>query len=279
MMILDTTVASTARPVTPLGILTEKLAHLLHQAQALSLPPQMIEELQQSWQLASGLDPYLVTHTTAESSAMALLAIRTAEENWSQRFAAGDTQVPLEQEMLSGHVEGQTLKLFIHMVQAKKVLEIGMFTGYSALAMAEALPAEGQLIACEVDTYVAEFAQTAFKESPHGTKIRVAIGPALDTLKQLAAAGETFDFVFLDADKGNYVAYFETLLDTNLLPINRFMAVDNTLFQGQVYLPPNQRTANGQAIAQFNQVVAADPRVEQVILPLRDGLTLLRRIS
>jgi caffeoyl-CoA O-methyltransferase len=279
MITLDTNVESTARPVTPLSILAEKLANLLQQCHTLSLPPQVLAELQQSWQLASRLDPYLVTHTTAESSAMALLATRTAEENWSQRFAEGATQVPLEQEMLSGHVEGQTLKLFIHMLQAKKVLEIGMFTGYSALAMAEALPADGQLIACEVDAYVAEFAQAAFQESPHGAKIRAVLGPALDTLKQLAAAGETFDFVFLDADKAGYVAYFETLLNTNLLPVGRFMAVDNTLFQGQVYLPPEQRTANGQAIAQFNQIVAADPRVEQVILPLRDGLTLIRRVS
>ena len=181
--------------------------------------------------------------------------------------------------MLSGHIEGQTLKMFVYMLKAKHVLEIGMFTGYSALAMAEALPEDGRLIACEVDQYVSDFALECFAQSPHGNKIRVEVGPALDTLHKLADNHETFNLVFIDADKKEYVDYLKLLLDRGLLAPDGIIAVDNTLLQGQPYLTPQQRTPNGEAIARFNRVVAEEPRVEQVLLPLRDGLTLIRRTN
>lgn len=266
------------RPVTPLGILAEHLEILLRQTENGTECTELRERLYQAWQLAAGLDPYLQACTSPESEALAALAQQTAAEAWNQHFSAGTTVRPLEQEMLSGHIEGQALKMFIHMIRARHVLEIGMFTGYSALAMAEALPADGKLIACEVDPYAAAIAEASFQASPHGAKIQIELGSALETLCRLADAGETFDFVFIDADKREYIAYFQTLLSTNLLPPGSFIAVDNTLLQGQPYLPSEQRSRHGEAIAQFNQVVATDPRVEQVLLPLRDGLTLIRRI-
>jgi caffeoyl-CoA O-methyltransferase len=269
-----------ARPVTPLGILAQQLESLVQEVnQHTDLPAELKAKLNFAWHLAAGLDPYLEECTTPESAALTALAKRTSIEAWAQRFKEGSTVRPLEQEMLSGHVEGQALKMFIHMTKAKRVLEIGMFTGYSALAMAEALPADGELVACEVDPYTAEFGEATFSASPHGKKIRVELGSALVTLDKLAEAEESFDFVFIDADKKEYVQYFQTLLDKNLLKEEGFICVDNTLLQGEVYLPIGQRTANGEAIAQFNRVVAADRRVEQVLLPLRDGLTLIRRAS
>ncbi len=104
------------------------------------------------------MNPYLDDCTTEESAALANLAQKTAKEDWSKRFSDGETVRQLEQEMLSGHIEGQTLKLFVSMMGAKRILEVGMFTGYSALAMAEALPEDGSILACEVDQYVADFA-------------------------------------------------------------------------------------------------------------------------
>jgi caffeoyl-CoA O-methyltransferase len=265
------------RPVTPLTILAFELKIILEMLNKESVSPELTAKLNQAYQMAAGLDPYLEESTTQESPALANLAIKTASVAWDDRFHDGVTVRHLEQEMLSGHVEGQTLKMFVRMIQAKRVLEIGMFTGYSALAMAEALPEDGCLVACEVDPHAAEIAQLAFAESPHGSKIRIELGSALETLHKLAAAGESFDFVFIDADKQEYVAYFQTLLDSNLLTPCSYICIDNTLFQGQVYLPQSQRTPNGQAIANFNSVVAADKRVEQVLLPLRDGLTLIRK--
>ncbi|KAF3889392.1 MULTISPECIES: O-methyltransferase [Nostocales] len=266
-----------ARPVTPLGILAKQLETVLLTLDG-KTSSQLAAEIDVAYRLSAGLDPYLEECTTSESPALAALAEKTACEAWGQRFDEGTTVRELEQEMLSGHVEGQILKMFVYMTKAKKILEIGMFTGYSALAMAEALPSDGELVACEIDQYTAEFARSAFQASPHGEKIRVEVGGALEILQKLAADGQKFDFVFVDADKKEYVKYFHTLLEKDLLVPGGFICVDNTLLQGQVYLSPENRTPNGEAIANFNRTVADDPRVEQVLLPLRDGLTIIRRI-
>lgn len=265
------------RPVTPVGILAAKLESLTQKmAQIEHLDPAFKAELHQAYELANGLDPYLDRCTTPESPALAALVERTQSEDWSKRFADGETVRHLEQEMVSGHVEGQFLKFLIHLTQARRVLEIGMFTGYSALAMAEALPADGEVVACEVDTYAAEFAQRCFNESPAGHKISVKVAPALETMQQLAANGEVFDLVFIDADKAGYLDYLNLLLTTGLLAPHGSIYADNTLMQGQPYV--SETTPNGIAIANFNQAVADDPRVEQVLIPLRDGITLIRRV-
>jgi caffeoyl-CoA O-methyltransferase len=267
------------RPVTPMGILAAKLENLVQQIGSIESIDRTIQaELQQAYELATGLDPYLEGCTTPESPALAALVKRTQSEDWSKRFSDGETVGQLEQEMLCGQVEGQALKFLVHLTKARRVLEIGMFTGYSALAMAEALPSDGIVVACEVDAYVAEFAQQCFKESVAGSKISVQVDPALATMQRLATAGEVFDLVFIDADKAGYLDYLELLLTTGLLAPDGLICADNTLMQGQPYLS-GTATANGIAIAKFNEVVAKDPRVEQVLLPLRDGLSLIRRIS
>lgn len=262
-----------ARPVTPLGILT---AHLQAAIAQLQNSEDATESVQKALELAIGLEEYVNACTTSESKDLKAIAEKTQREPWDQRFSDGETVRHLEQEMLSGHVEGQFLKMLVHMTRASRILDIGMFTGYSALAMAEALPINGVLVACEVDEYVAGFAQELFDQSLHGAKIQIKLAPAIETLKQLAEQGESFDFVFIDADKREYVQYFQLLLDSGLLKPDGFICVDNTLLQGQPYL--KERSPNGSAIAQFNQVVADDPRVEQVLVPLRDGVTLIRRV-
>lgn len=270
----------TPRPITPLGILVEHLQTTLKSVEENpSVPAEIAANLQKALRLAAGLDPYVSECTTEESPALAEISKKTSQETWSDRFAEGATVRQLEQEMLSGHLEGQLLKMFVRMTRAKRVLEIGMFTGYSALAMAEALPGDGQLVACEVDPYVADFARSLFQNSPHGERIRIEVGAALETLRKLAAAREEFDLVFVDADKTEYVQYFEILLNHSLLAPNGLICVDNTLLQGQPYLPSEERTKNGEAIAQFNHVVKNDSRVEQVLLPVRDGLTIIRQVA
>ena len=161
-------------------------------------------------------------------------------------------------------------------------LPIGVFdSGVGGLtvlkAIAEALPENGSLLACEVDPYVAQFAQDCFAASPHGKKIKVQVAPAIETMNRLVEQGASFDLVFIDADKGGYIDYFNLLLDSNLLSPDGFICVDNTLMQGQPYLPEAQQSANGKAIARFNRFVAEDPRVEQVMIPMRDGITLIKR--
>lgn len=267
----------TARPVTPLGILVEQLEMIVQKSENEQLSSNFKELLTQTYQLAAGIDPYLEDCTTSESEALANLAKETQEEDWSKRFSDGETVRALEQEMLSGHIEGQLLKILTSLTGAKRILEVGMFTGYSALAIAEAIPDDGYVIACEVDEYVSQFAKNCFAKSPHGKKIQVRVAPALETMKQLIDEEESFDLVFIDADKKEYIAYLELLLESSLLSEKGFICVDNTLLQGQPYLPQNKRSANGQAIAEFNRFVAEDSRVEQVLVPIRDGFTIIKR--
>jgi caffeoyl-CoA O-methyltransferase len=264
--------AAPARPVTPASILAADLERLVRHVDRLGgVDPELDAGLRAAAELAAGLDPYLERCTTPESAALARLAERTRAEDWSRHGAGA-----LEQEMLSGHVEGQALKMLVHLAGARRVLEIGMFTGYSALAMAEALPEDGRVVACEIDAGVAAFAQRCFDESGSGARIDVRVGPALATLSGLATAGEVFDLVFLDADKGGYLDYLTAVLDSGLLAPHGVVCVDNTLMQGQPWCS-GEPAPNGRAIVRFNEAVAADPRVEQVLLPLRDGLTLIRR--
>ena len=267
-----------ARPVTPMSILTDMLARLDERADSLvGLDPSLRLDLRAAAELAHGLDPYLERWTSPESPALNELATATQAEDWNRH--AGRTAVGhLEQEMLSGHLEGQLLKMLVHSLRARRVLEIGLFTGYSALAMAEALPADGEVIACEIDPDVAAFARRRLRESPSGAKVDVRVGPAGTTLAELASSGEVFELVFIDADKAGYLDYVDAVLNTGLLAPHGLICVDNTLMQGQPWRP-EVATANGVAIEAFNRAVAADCRVEQVIIPLRDGVTLIRRVD
>jgi caffeoyl-CoA O-methyltransferase len=266
------TAPGSPRPVTPVGIVAAALDEVLAQAERGPLDDDALARLRTARDLAAGLDPYLERCTTPESPALAALARRTAEHDW--RSHPGTTG--LEQEMLSGHVEGQFLATLVHATRARAVLEVGMFTGYSALALAEALDEGGRVVACEVDAAVAAFARESFGGA--GERIDVRVGAAADTLRALAAAGERFDLVFVDADKAGYGEYLELVLRGDLLAPHGLVVVDNTLLQGQPYAAATP-SAHGAAIAAFNDDVAADPRVEQVLVPLRDGLTLIRRAS
>lgn len=267
------------RPVTPLGILVGMLDRIVtHAADLPDCDPALRASLDEARTLAGGLERYVLACTTRESPALAELSRITAAVDWAGRFDAGDTALELEQEMLSGHLEGQFLKMLVHAMRAERILEIGMFTGYSALAMAEALPEHGRLIACEFDPFAAQVAREAFSRSPHGAKIRIELGAASVTLDRLTKECQGFDIIFIDADKAGYVRYFEAILDGGLLAPGGLICVDNTLMQGLPYMP-DRSTANGEAVARFNKVVVDDPRVEQVLLPLRDGLTLIRRVD
>lgn len=266
--------AAGPRAVTPVAILAELLKHVSDRLEGDGeVTADVRRDLRRAVDLATGLDPYLASCTTPESPALAAIAGRTRTEDWASR-RGGYTPGGLEQEMLSGHVEGQTLKLLVRLAGARRVLDIGTFTGYSALAMAEALPPDGQVIACELDPSVAAIARQSFDLSPAGARISLEIGPALATLHRLADAGEHVDIAFIDADKGGYLDYLTTLLDRDLVTPGGLICADNTLLQGEAYLPDG-RSELGTAVAAFNRSVAEDPRVEQVLLPLRDGLTLI----
>jgi caffeoyl-CoA O-methyltransferase len=168
--------------------------------------------------------------------------------------------------MQVGHLEGAFLRLLARLVRARRILEIGTFTGYSALVLAEGLPAGGRLITCDVNPETGRIARRFWNRSSHGGKIRLSLGPALQTLRALKGP---FDFIFIDADKENYIRYWDACLPK--LRRGGLIAVDNVLWSGRVLAP---RDATDRAIVAFNKRVARDRRVETVMLTLRDGVTL-----
>lgn len=172
-------------------------------------------------------------------------------------------------QMLSGQLEGTLLQFLVGISGAKRVLEIGMFTGFSAQMMAAALPDDGELITCDLNPDAEAVASKYFARNPHASKIKILMGPALETLKGVEGP---FDLVFIDADKTPYIDYYERAMC--LLADRGIIAVDNVLWSGRVLDPESD---SDRALAAFNDHVAADPRVVQVILTIRDGLTLIRK--
>ena len=198
------------------------------------------------------IEEYVERFTTPHDPLLAELSAKTAEDLGSS-------------QMLTGPVAGRFLESLVWIAQPKRVVEIGTFSGHSALSMAAALPAGGRIDACEIDPERAAFAQRYFDRSPHGSKITLHVGPALDTLGGLEGA---FDFVFIDADKEGYVDYYEAVLPR--LAERGLIVADNTLWSGRV-------VDEDSPIATFNKHVAVDPRSVQVLMSVRDGMTLIRR--
>jgi caffeoyl-CoA O-methyltransferase len=192
-------------------------------------------------------------HTEPESD----LFVRLRDETFAKM------ELP---QMQVGRIEGQFLKMLVRLVGARRVLEIGMFTGYSGLMMAEGLPDDGELITCDVDPKAEEVARRYFAESPHGHKISVRIAPALETIKTLAGP---FDLVFIDADKENYINYWNACVP--LVRKGGLIVADNVLWSGRVVAPKDDLT---RTIVEFDDVVQSDPRVENVCLTVRDGMML-----
>ena len=172
--------------------------------------------------------------------------------------------------MLSGPLEAALLRLLVLLCPARRVLEIGLFTGYSALAMASALPYDGEVLSCEKDPEAIAIAQRFFDRTPYGVKIRIRPGPALDTLEALR--GQVFDLIFLDADKENYPVYYDRALP--LLRPGGLLVADNTLWSGRVLAPT---TPADLGIAAFNRKVRNDPDMDAVLLTVRDGVTVARK--
>jgi caffeoyl-CoA O-methyltransferase len=175
-------------------------------------------------------------------------------------------------QMLTGAIEGRFLELLVWIGKARRVLEIGTYSGYSALSMAAALPPDGELITCDVWEEANEIARRYAAESPHGGKIDFRLGPALETIATLEGP---FDLVFVDADKTNYESYFHAVLP--LLAERGAIAFDNTLWSGRVLPGNDDGSAETAALRSLNEKLASDPRGVVVMLPVRDGITLFRK--
>ena len=178
----------------------------------------------------------------------------------------------LKPRMLSGHLQGRMLKMFCSMMSAKRILEIGTFTGYSALCMAEALPEDGELHTLEINDEMEEFLDEVFEKSGMAEKIHLHIGDASQIIPQLDGF---FDVVFMDGNKRHYSEYFDVVFPK--LRLGGLLIADNTLWDGHVL--EDSKDAQTVGIQKFNDKVLSDDRVERVIVPVRDGMTLIRKIK
>lgn len=211
--------------------------------------------------MRSSLDNYLISHSSLPNEAL----------DWLEKQTNIRTNYP---RMLSGSVQGELLKMLVEMTGAKRVLEIGSFTGYSAICLASGLPADGHLDALEINDELEDLMREGWEKAGVSSKITLHIGDAVETLKSLDGP---FDFVFIDANKRQYCEYFD-LVFPKLSPGGVIVA-DDVLWDGKVYTEPIAHDAQTVGLLNFNDKIKNDPRVEVVVLPLRDGLSIIRSVN
>jgi caffeoyl-CoA O-methyltransferase len=206
--------------------------------------------------ISGDIQHYAERHTSSESPLLREIS----------RHTHANVMMP---RMLSGHLQGRLLSMISHMIKPRNILEIGTYTGYSALCLAEGMIPGGRLITIDVNEELEERVRKSFANSPYGNAIEFLIGNAIDIIPQLK---EKFDLVFIDADKENYSRYYDLVIDR--VTLNGIILADNVLWSGKVLNPnPDKDT---KAIIEFNEKVNSDKRVENVLLPVRDGIMIVR---
>lgn len=175
----------------------------------------------------------------------------------------------MQPRMLSGHLQGRALSMFAHMIQPQKILEVGTYTGYSAICMAEGLAKNGQLITIDNNEELEEMANNYFEKSGYADRIDFQLGNAMEIIDKL---DDTFDMVFIDADKSNYINYYEKVI--NKMSKNGFVLFDNVLWSGKVL--KEQQDKDTETLKKLNTLIQNDKRVENLLIPIRDGLMICR---
>lgn len=205
-----------------------------------------------------------------------LLSVSLRESSVLQRLRSETAQHPLARMQISPE-QGQFMAMLLRLIGARRTLEVGVFTGYSSLCAALALPQDGRIIACDVNVEWTDIAQRYWREAGVAHKIDLRLAPAMDTLNALLAQGQgnTFDFAFIDADKNNYDAYYESCME--LVRPGGVIAIDNVLWGGAV-ADPAVNDEDTRAIRALNEKLHKDSRIELSLVPIADGLSLARRL-
>jgi len=211
--------------------------------------------------LDSKIEEYVINHSSAESQVLARLNRETNIKVLMPR-------------MLSGHLQGRVLSMLSHMIKPKRILEIGTYTGYSALCLSEGLTENGKLITIDINAELEKMVRGYFAEAGIADRINYIIGNAINIIPTLH---EKFDLVFIDADKENYSAYYDLVFD-DVNP-GGFIIADNVLWSGKILMDETKMDKDTKAVHAFNNKVHADKRVEHVLFPVRDGLMVVRKIK
>ncbi|KAE8234306.1 hypothetical protein CF326_g654 [Tilletia indica] len=251
-----------------------------------------INKLKMAESLLSRMDPYLDSMSSKGPPALQALVEETDNHDWKGAYESKKISFQVHPGWSAGGYEGSFIAMVAKSIKARRVLEVGMFTGTTTLCVADALPEDGQLVTLEIDSYFKDLTAPYFQKAGVASRIDVRIGSALDSIKQMAQAQEEpFDLIFIDADKTGYHDYYETILEAGLLRKGGVLLVDNTLYKGVPFTPDlenaDQATvkqlqlnlSNGLALRDFNKHVAQDTRVEASILPIRDGVTWIMHRS
>jgi len=209
----------------------------------------------------AAIEAYATDHTSPESPVLARLNHETNRK-------------VMQPVMLSGHLQGAVLQLFSHLVKPSRVLEIGTFTGYSAICLAQGLVEGGKLYTIDIEEELLDFSSGYIREAGLEGKIIQLTGDATEIIPKL---DESFDLVFIDADKTNYSRYFDMVFSK--VRMGGIILADNVLYEGDVLLTPDEQSKNARAIAEFNEKVNQDARIEHVLLTIRDGLMVMRKVG
>ncbi|MEX1191449.1 MAG: O-methyltransferase [Brumimicrobium sp.] len=209
--------------------------------------------------LDSELEEYIINHTTKESEVLYDLNRKTHLN-------------VLQPRMLSGHLQGRVLSMLSKMIQPKRILEVGTYTGYAAICLAEGLQKDGKLITIDINYELEEMVKSYVDKANMSSKIELKIGNALEIIPTL---DKNFDLIFIDADKENYSNYYDLLIDD--LPSNSYIIADNVLWSGKVLHKHDQQDRDTRELVLFNEKIHNDSRVENVLMPIRDGLMVIRK--
>ncbi|MCO5549776.1 hypothetical protein L7F22_003249 [Adiantum nelumboides] len=248
-----------------------------------------LNSLKLAQKVLQGLDPYLDASSTEGPKGLKGLIEETDKHDYDTAYKNKQLSFPVSAKWSAGSYEGNFIAMIAKSIKAKRVLEVGMFTGTTTLAIADVLPKQGgKIIALELDDYLRQLANPFFEKAGVKERIEVRIGKAMDSIQKMIKEKEdSFDLIFIDADKGAYQQYYDVIMDNGLLRKGGVLLVDNVLYKASPFVPelqqatPDQlKTAiqfeNGKSLAAFNKFVRQDDRVDVTVLPIRDGVSWIQ---
>ena len=257
-------------------IFAQRLENVLNSLTKIGIVPlQELKELQQIIHDMREVEKYVEKSTSVESRELEKLRQLTLNTDWQQIYKDDLSETKLLAKMMSSKTSAQFLKMLVSILQPKKILELGLFSGYSALAMAEALPENGTLISCEQDKFAAKFAKNYLERTQASRKIKIEVGDCLKNMDKLAEKGHVFDFIFIDAKKTEYLDYINKIVVLGLANKNSLICIDNVFMKTKCFSNFGPETKGTTVMKKLNQKLCSESFFS-VMLPIRDGITLTK---
>ncbi|GFO21034.1 caffeoyl-CoA o-methyltransferase [Plakobranchus ocellatus] len=240
-----------------------------------TVAPEIIQKLSSARDMFHRRDEFTAQACCDHSTTCEKIEEETYTRDWKADFDQGKAPVEFGARYLCGKEVGQFLKSMVSIQRAKRILEIGLFTGYSALCMAEALPDDGELVSLEICEHLKNLAEDLMKESHHTKKIKIILGPAIESVKKMVESKEKFDMIFLDGDKADYIPLVKMIFEMDLLSAGGTLLIDNAYHMGGAFDP----SLNRPIPHQLRDCIKALPNVHAILLSMSDGIWMVRRME